>query len=104
MVLDATPPLHIGQPQAIVVNATRINISWDGVFDDPESGMDWFEWELENPDAPNQFRMSNTTEETWILIEVCPYSGEGALVQGAAAVPRRFRACGPPNTTASLRR
>ena len=61
VVLDMTPPLVLGTPTATVVNYTTIEIVWEGVFDDPESGMDWFEWELEHAQRLHSMYWTNTT-------------------------------------------
>ena len=61
VVLDSTPPLAAGVPRAVVLNYTTIELSWEGVFDDPESGMDWFEWELEHAQRLHAMYWTNTT-------------------------------------------
>ena len=59
--LDTTPPLVLGEPKATVLNYTTIEVVWQGVFDDPESGMHWFEWELEHAQRLHSMYWTNTT-------------------------------------------
>ena len=61
VVLDVTRPAVLGSPRATVVDYTTIELEWAGVFEDPESEMDWFEWEVEHTQRLHGMYWTNTT-------------------------------------------